>query len=144
MGALIKSCVSLWLCLAAATVQADLVVVSSPKSGIERLSRQEVVYLFMGRLRQLPNGQPAVPLDLDETMPERADFYRQLVNKEPADIKAYWSRLVFSGASRPPLVAESREALIRQIHGTPGALGYIERSKVDSRLRVLFDFSQPN
>jgi hypothetical protein len=144
MAALIKSSLTLLLCLLTGSALADLVVVTSPKSGIERLSRQEVVYLFMGRLRQLPNGAPAVPLDLAESQSERTDFYRQLVSKEPAEIKAYWSRLVFSGGSHPPLVVESREDLIRQIQGTPGAIGYIERSKLDGRLRIVFDFSQTN
>lgn len=120
---------------------ADLVVVANPKSGIERLKRQEVIYLFMGRWRQLPSGTEAHPIDLGNDSTERAEFYRQLVNKEPSEIKAYWSRLVFSGGSRPPYTAESREEQIRLISSTPGAIGYIDRSHIDSRLRIVFELS---
>jgi hypothetical protein len=144
MRRLIKSLFSMLLAVMASQSQADLVVVASAKSGIEKLGRQDVVYLFMGRLRQLPGGQPVVPLDLAADIPERMDFYRQLVNKEPAEIKAYWSRLVFAGGSRPPLVAESREELIRLIGSTPGAIGYIDRSKVDARLRIIHELSPQN
>ena len=119
---------------------AELVVVTSPKSGVERLKHQEVVYLFMGRWRQLPSGIQANPIDQANDTPERADFYRQLVNKEPAEIKAYWSRLVFSGGSRPPYTAESREELLRLLNNTPGAIGYIDRSHIDSRVRIVFEF----
>ena len=141
MRALLKPLLSLLLVLLAQTASAELVVVSGAKSGIDHLSRQDVVFLFMGRLRQLPTGVPAVPVDLAVDSPERADFYRQLVSKEPAEIKAYWSRLVFSGGSRPPQIAESREDLIRLLSSNPGAIGYMDRNKVDQRVRIIFDFA---
>lgn len=128
------------LALAARETCAELVVVTGPKSGIERLTRQEVIYLFMGRWRLLPSGIQATTLDLAIDSPERADFYRRLVNKEPAEIKAYWSRLVFSGGSRPPYATENREELIRLISNNPGAIGYLDRSQVDNRLRIVFEF----
>ena len=64
MRALLKPLLSLLLVLLAQTASAELVVVSGAKSGIDHLSRQDVVFLFMGRLRQLPTGVPAVPVDL--------------------------------------------------------------------------------
>lgn len=128
------------LALQAQTASADLVVVTGQKSGVDRLTQQEVIFLYMGRWRLLPSGVPAMPLDLAIDSPERADFYRRLVNKEPAEIKAYWSRLVFSGGSRPPYATENREELIRLINNNPGAIGYLDRSQVDSRLRIVFEF----
>jgi len=120
---------------------AELVVVTSAKSGVEHLSKQEVVFLFMGRWRLLPSGIQAMPIDQAVDSPERADFYRRLVNKEPAEIKAYWSRLVFSGGSRPPYASDSREELIRLVSSNPGAIGYLERNQVDNRLRIVFEFN---
>jgi len=128
------------LALQAETACAELVVVTGPKSGVEHLTQQEVIFLYMGRWRMLPSGLPAMPIDLAIDSPERADFYRRLVNKEPSEIKAYWSRLVFSGGSRPPYATENREELIRLIHNNPGAIGYLDRSQVDSRLRIVFEF----
>ncbi|MFZ2267336.1 MAG: hypothetical protein WAV95_07125 [Azonexus sp.] len=120
---------------------AELVVVTGPKSGVERLTKQEVIFLFMGRWRLLPSGIQAMPIDQAIDSPERTDFYHRLVNKEPSEIKAYWSRLVFSGGSRPPYATESREELLRLISNNPGAIGYLDRSQVDSRLRIVFEFS---
>ena len=53
----------------------------------------------------------------------------------------YWSRLVFSGGSRPPQIAESREDLIRLLSSNPVAIGYMDRNKVDQRVRIIFDFA---
>jgi hypothetical protein len=119
---------------------ADLVVVANPKSGIERMSREEVVFVFMGRWRHLPSGIAAQPVDLPIESQERTAFYRQLVNKSPSEIKAYWSRLIFSGGSRPPAVSDSREEQLRILASTPGAIGYLERSAVDGRVKIVFDF----
>ena len=141
MRRLLKPLFILTLTLLMQSATAELVVVSGAKSGIDHLSRQDVVFLFMGRLRQLPTGVQALPLDLAVNSPERAEFYRLLVNKEPAEIKAYWSRLVFSGGSRPPQIAESREDLIRLLSSNPGAIGYMDRNKVDQRVRIIFDFA---
>lgn len=127
-----------------ASAWADLVVVANPKSGIEKMSREEVVFVFMGRWRQLPSGIAAQPVDSPIDSPERAAFYRQLVNKSPSEIKAYWSRLVFSGGARPPISSESREEQLRILSSTQGAVGYLERSMIDNRVRIVFEFPSPS
>lgn len=141
MGYLPRLLLLLHIALASGGAQADLVVVTSQKSGIEYLSRQEVVNLYMGRLRTNTAGNTATPLDLAVDTPERVEFYRLLVNKEPADIKAYWSRLVFSGGARPPQSAENIDELIRTISQTPGLVGYLPRKQLDNRLKVIYEFS---
>ena len=99
--------------------------------------------MFMGRWRQLPSGLPALPIDLPDENPQRADFYRQLVNKSPSEIKAYWSRLMFSGGARPPVAAGNAEEQMKLLSNTPGAIGYMERAAVDGRFKIVFDFSSP-
>ena len=131
------------ICLPIAAAAVDLVVVANPKSGIDRMTREEVVFVFMGRWRQLPSGLHATPVDAPVDSPERVDFYRQLVNKSPSEVKAYWSRLMFSGGARPPVAASDAEAQMRLLAATPGAIGYIERVAVDSRVKIVFDFSSP-
>ena len=59
------------------------------------------------------------------------------------EIKAYWSRLVFSGGARPPVSPDSHAEQVRILASTPGAVSYVERSTVDSRVKIVFDFAQP-
>lgn len=122
-----------------AEAMADVVVVANPRSGIDRLSRDEVINIFLGRFRQLPSGLSVQPVDLPATHPEKATFYLRLVNKDLAEINAYWSRLVFSGRTEPPVQAKSTEDLVEFIAKTPGAIGYMERSKVDGRVKLVFE-----
>jgi hypothetical protein len=126
----------------AAACRADVVVVANTKSGIDKLSRDEVINIFLGRFRQLPSGLSALPIDLPATQAERATFYRLLVNKELADINAYWARLVFSGRTIPPRQAKSIEEVIDFVSTTPGAVGYLDRAKIDGRVKVVLELNQ--
>lgn len=113
----------------------DIVVVVHPQSSVNRLSRTEVTNIFLGRFRQFSSGAAAQPVDLPSAHPAKARFYRLLVNKDLAEINSYWSRLVFSGRTAPPVEAKSYGDLLNIISKTPGAIGYIERSKLDAWLK---------
>jgi ABC-type phosphate transport system substrate-binding protein len=116
----------------------SIVVVVNPESGIETLSRSDVINIFLGRFRQLPSGITAQPIDLPVS-PVRAQFYRALVNKEPAEINAYWARLIFSGRTSPPIQTEQPEEVIKALRANPGGIAYMERSTVSSREKIVFE-----
>lgn len=120
---------------------AEVVVVSRVQGGAEHLNHEEVTNIFMGRFRTLPSGKPAQPIDQPAGSASRINFYQRLVNKDPASINAYWSRLYFSGKASPPLQTSSQTEVIERLLAQPGAIGYIERSQLDNRLRIIFEFS---
>lgn len=116
----------------------DLVVVAAARGGIDRLSRDEVINIYMGRYRVLPNGVSARPIDHPGGA-ERALFYRKLVGKELPDINAYWARLVFSGKTTPPAVPNRASEVADWVASREGAIGYLERDRLDSRLKVVLE-----
>ncbi len=124
------------------TMAADWVLVAHPKAGIERLSQDEVINIFLGRYRRLASGVSAEPLDQPADSALRARFYRQLVDKNLAEINAYWARLVFSGKTRPPAIASSSEDAIQRVSLHPESLAYVEKSKVDARVVVVFEIAE--
>ncbi len=119
----------------------DLVVVVNPKSGVEKLSRDEVINIFLGRYRQLPGGIAAEPLDLPAGGADRALFYELLVGKDQAEINAYWARLVFSGRTPPPRQTAGSGQVIELVGRHLGAVGYVERDAVDHRVRIVFELA---
>ena len=127
---------------AGAAVNAEPVVVVNAASTTQQLSQDEVINIFLGRYRSLPNGGSAIPIDQPESTLLRADFYRRLVNKELNEINAYWSRLIFSGRTLPPLQASSASDAIRLLVANPGGVAYVERSQVDKRFRIVMEFSR--
>jgi len=131
---------SLLLSLLSQSAFAEPVVVVNSRSGVERLSQDEVVNIFLGRYRRFPNGGNAVPIDMSQESPLRAEFYRKLVNKDLNEINAYWSRLIFSGKTSPPRQAANAAEIIQLITSTPGSIAYLERNQVDNRVRIVLEF----
>lgn len=121
--------------------KAGLVVVVNADSGVTELSRDEVINIFLGRYRQYSSGLAALPIDQPADQPESSRFYRLLVNKELAEINAYWARLIFSGKTSPPMQAASGQEVIDWVSRHRGGIGYIERDLATRGLRVVFSFS---
>lgn len=119
----------------------SIVVVVNPGSGVESLSRNDVINIFLGGFRQFPSGIPALPIDLPQGHPAREEFYRLLVGKNPSEINTYWSRLIFSGKTRPPIQAGRVEDALSMAQGSAGAITYLERGKVSGRLKIVFELS---
>ena len=113
----------------------SLVVVVNAAESVEHLSRDDVINIFLGRYRKWPNGTTARPIDLE---PEKARFYSLLVGKSLPEMNAYWARLIFSGTTAPPLTVENPEELLKIIRSNSGAIGYIDRDRVDSHSKIVF------
>jgi len=119
---------------------AEPVVVVNAASPIGQLGQDEIVNIFLGRYRRLPSGDTALPIDQPETSALRSEFYRKLVNKDVNEINAYWSRLIFSGRTSPPLQATSVADVTMLLLARPSGIAYVERTQVDKRLRIVMEF----
>ncbi len=128
-----------WLLVAGfARAAGDLVVIVNAGSGVEALSREEAVNVFMGRYKKLPSGITALPVDENDA---KAAFYRALVRKELPEIQSYWARLVFSGQGSPPRQMDSANEVIDTVANNKGAIGYIEKSRLNSRVKAVLVLS---
>lgn len=123
-------------CLLSMPASAELVVIANPGSGVETLTRDAVVNIFMGRYQKLPSGVTALPVDLADG---KAAFYKALLNKELPEIQSYWARLVFSGQGSPPRQMEDSKEVIDVVASNKGALGYVDRSLVDGRVKIVLE-----
>ncbi len=132
-------CTLLLALMISAPVNADVVVIVSANCDATALSRREIINIFMGRYRFLPSGHAAKPYDLPTTDPRKAQFYLALTGKNISDIDAYWARLVLTGNASPPDEASSQEAMLDKIARNPWSIGYLDRSIIDNRVRVIFD-----
>ena len=127
-----------WLA-AALPAHADLAVIVNPLSGVEQLSKAQVVNIFLGSHREFPTGIAAKPVDLGGALPEKAQFYRGLVNRDLDQMAAYWSRLVFSGSTVPPVQANNWQDVLQLVATNRNAIGYIDSKNADpARVRIVF------
>jgi hypothetical protein len=120
------------------TSRADVVAVVSSKSAITVLSKSQIEDIFFGRVTHLPAGLQAVPLDQAEGSAAREEFYARVAGKSPAQMKAYWSRIIFTGRGQPPKEVANDIALRKRLAEDPTTIGYIDASLVNDSVRVVF------
>lgn len=121
--------------------RAEVVVVVDAAAGIERLTQDQVINIYLGRHRKLPTGIAALPIDLPPTDKLRTEFYRKLVDKDLSEINAYWARLYFSGKTTPPMQANTTAEVLKHVIGKAGGIAYLDKSQVDPRMRIVYTFS---
>lgn len=122
---------------ARAAPQLPVVVVVAATSPVSEMSAIHLADIYLGRTNRFPNGDPCEPIDLPPRSPQREAFYAMYLGRSPAEVKAHWSRIIFTGRGRPPRDAASARELMDLVAGKPGAIGYVERHLVDRRLRVV-------
>jgi ABC-type phosphate transport system substrate-binding protein len=124
--------------LASAGAFAQVAVVVNLNSPITALTADQVSGIFLGRSNTLPSGGTAQPVDLPSSAPTRQVFYTKVTGKSLAQVKADWSRLVFSGKTTPPKEVATSDDVKKFVASNPGGIGYIEQSAVDSSVKVVF------
>ena len=125
------------LSLGAGAASADVVVIVSARNPIGELTKNRVADIFLGKTNQFPDGEKAVPIDQVDGAPARDEFYQLVSGRSPAQIRAYWSKLMFTGRGQPPQEFVSGSAVLKRIAGDPHAIGYVERSQVDPSVRIV-------
>jgi ABC-type phosphate transport system substrate-binding protein len=115
----------------------DVVAVVSSKSRVTSLNSDQVADIFLGKTSHFPDGTQATPIDQSEDSPARERFYAQFTGKSPAQVRAYWAKIIFTGRGQPPRqVGNSAEAK-KLVAQNPNAIAYIDSAMVDDSVRVV-------
>jgi ABC-type phosphate transport system substrate-binding protein len=125
------------LALTATPAMADVVAVVSSKSAVMTLSKSQVIDIFLAKSVRFPDGSAAVPIDQTEGAAARDEFYGNFSGKSAAQLKAYWSKIIFTGRGQPPKAVSSSDEIKKLLAQNPSAIGYLERSLVDNGLRIV-------
>ena len=123
------------LVLMAGVARAEVVVVVSSRSPVKALSQHQVADIFLGKTSRLPDGQTVLPVDQPEGSTARERFYLDLVGKSPAQLKAHWSKIIFTGKGQPPREVSGNDVVKKVVAGNPGVIGYIESTAIDSSVK---------
>ena len=115
----------------------DLVVIVNPKNSSAALTTEQVEGIFLGKTSSLPGGGTAAPVDQADGSPLRDAFYQKTASKDASQVKAVWSRIVFSGKGTPPKALSSSADVKKFVASDPNGIGYIEKSAADSSVKVV-------
>lgn len=116
--------------------QAQVVVIISTKNPISKLTPDQVSQIFLGQAKTFYTGAHTEPLDQPDGT-ERTEFYQKVTGKSPAQLKAYWSKMSFSGQGQPPQALPDPKAVVKKVAENPKYIGYVDKSAVDASVKVV-------
>jgi len=118
------------------TSQASVVLVGNSAMA-DTLSNGQAKALFLGKKKNLPNGDKVVLLERPKGDVLREEFHQKVTGKSEAQLQSYWSRLVFTGKAKPPKELSSSALIKAAVANKKGHIGYIDESDVDASVKVL-------
>jgi ABC-type phosphate transport system substrate-binding protein len=120
-----------------ASATQGLLIVAHPSNPARTLSQADVMRLFTGKTKTLPEGGAAVPVGLKDGSPEKQAFDSQVLNKTSNQVRAYWAQQIFTGRGTPPKEFDSPQALKAHVAAHPDAIGYLSPADVDASVKTL-------
>ena len=115
----------------------DPVIVVSVKNPLSTLRHEQVAAIFLAQNDRFPDGAEAVALDLPPGSAPRDAFYQRVAAMSPPQMKAYWTKMVFTGRAQPPRELRTSAAVRRMVADNPAMIGYIDRGALDASVKVL-------
>ena len=106
----------------------DIVVIVNPASA--PLSKEQIADIYLAR------NNAWTPIDQAAGSAIYTEFYKRATGRDAAQVKAIWSKILFTGRGVPPKQLLDSKAVKKAVAANPKAVGYIEKSAVDASVKV--------
>ncbi|MFZ6871850.1 hypothetical protein ACO0LF_07290 [Undibacterium sp. Di27W] len=110
---------------------AELVVIVNAANPATAMTAAQASQFFLGKSPMF------TPVDLPESSPLRAEFYKKVADKDLSEVKTIWSKLVFTGKGTAPKEMHNNAEVKKAVAANPTGIGYIERTAVDATVKVV-------
>jgi len=116
---------------------AETVVIVNP-SVTDSFSKDDVKRLFLGKKSSFPGGAKATTFYLKNGNAAREHFSKSVLGKSSSQLKAYWSKLVFTGKGTPPEELANDAAAVAKVAADASAIAYVDAAAVTDGVKVVF------
>jgi len=124
------------LLILSTSVLADIAVVVNAANG-NTLDDNDISRVFLGKMKKFDNGASLELINLTADNAAREEFEQKVLGKSSSQVKAYWSKLIFSGKGNPPKELRSDAEVLKYVAANPNAIGYVDAVSIDASVKVL-------
>ena len=117
---------------------AEIAVIVHP-SNANALDKTAITRIYTGKAKSFPNGEQAVPVNQADG-PTTEAFNKSVLNKSTNQLRAYWSKLIFTGKGAPPKVVNSEAEVMELVSSNPNIIGYVDAASVNGSVKVVAKF----
>ena len=118
-------------------VDRSLRIVVNKENKASTLSADDLTRIFLGKKTLWDSGTRIVPVMPEEESAAGGTFLTGTLEKSVSQFRTYWKRLLFSGGGTVPKVFRTSAQILDFVARQPGAIGVVEASAVDDRVKVL-------
>lgn len=115
----------------------EIMVIVSASNQAVALRQDQVADIFLGQIGHFPDGTDVIALDQRIGSAIRDEFYLKVASKTPPLLKAYWTKMIFTGRAQPPRELPDSIAVRKLVAANPNLIGYIDRSALDSSVKAV-------
>lgn len=112
-------------------------IIAHPDVNEKALTKGTLRAIFGMRLHEWPDGAPIRVFVMPDGAPLHIKFSKEKLNVFPYQLRSAWDRLVFSGTGQAPETVNSLDEMLAKVASTPGAIGYLTKSKIGGKVNVL-------
>ncbi|HRH78638.1 MAG TPA: phosphate ABC transporter substrate-binding protein [Cellvibrionaceae bacterium] len=131
-----KSIVLLLSLIVSLDALADVAVIVHP-SNKNTFALEDIESIFMVKKSTFSDGSKASPFYLSGEEATRTLFNEKALGKSSSQLKAYWSKLVFTGKGTPPPELPSSTEAVAKVAADPTAVAYVDIKAVTSAVKVV-------
>lgn len=114
----------------------EFAIIVNAQTNIDHITKQELERIFLSKTRRLPDGKRAKPVEVAAAA-LKSSFYEAVAHKSGVELRSYWATLIFTGMGMPPKQMRSHQQVVEYVKLTPGAIAYVEKSKLDASVKVI-------
>ncbi len=120
-----------------ASAQSKVTVIVNPDVELTAISKAEISRIYLGKKTFWDSGSRIAPSLLDEKSTLTESFLEESVRTTVRQYRAYWKRRLFSGQGTAPKTFVSTRQVVDYVANNPGAIGIVETSSSDNRVKVI-------
>ena len=125
--------------LVSSSVFAEVAVIVHP-SNANAIDANAIAKIYTGKMKSYDDGNKIIAIAQDAGNPITDEFNEKALKKSSSQLKAYWSKLVFTGKGTPPKEVSNDAEVISLVASNPNTIGFISSSAADGTVKVVQTF----
>ena len=125
----------LLLCLSLPVCAEVAVIVHPSNSNV--IDEAFIKKAFTGKIKSFGNGDSVIAINQENGNKSVEEFNEKLLNKSSSQLKAYWSKQIFTGKGTPPKELSNNDEVIKLVSTNPNLIGYIDSTAINSTVKVV-------
>jgi ABC-type phosphate transport system substrate-binding protein len=119
----------------------EIVVIVNSALTIDSLTKEQVADIFLDKNHLFPNNEKTNPVTPLPSAALYSEFANKMLGRNDSQLRAHWSRLIFTGMGKPPTEMTSVDNIKDYVADNENGIGYIyasDLSSEESEFKIVF------